>query len=55
MGTWQLTGVIFVVVAALAGGLLIRHVRQWKQRTEERQAAEEKAAEEKAAEGRESG
>ena len=49
MSTWQLTGVIFVIVVLLAGGLLIRHVRQRKQRTEERQAAEERAAQEKAA------
>jgi hypothetical protein len=54
MSTWQLTGLIFVIVAALTGGLLIRYVRQWKQRSGEqleaiRQAVAEKAAAEKAA------
>ena len=54
MSTWQLTGVIFIIVAALAGVLLVRYVRQWKQRSGEqlatiRQAIAEKTAAEKAA------
>ena len=49
MDTWQLTGIIFVIIAVLGGGLLFRHLRQWRQRSEDRQAAAEKAAAEKAA------
>ncbi|MBZ4192961.1 MAG: hypothetical protein LAE24_01450 [Candidatus Contendobacter sp.] len=53
MSTWQLTGGIFLIVATLAGVLLVRYVRQWKEGSGEpletiQRAVAEKVAAEKA-------
>jgi len=49
MDTGQLTGIIFVIITVLGGGLLFRYVRQRQQRSADRQAAIRQAAAEKIA------